>query len=46
MEEEVSINNEKNILCTRENGSKLKMFWRPKLFDTLPESASEWVGGG
>ena len=24
--EKLSINNEKNILCTRENGSKLKMF--------------------
>ena len=26
IEEKISINNEKNILCTRENGSKLKMF--------------------
>ena len=32
----------KTILCTSENGengSKLKMFWRPKLFDILPDSA-------
>ena len=27
----------KNILCTRKNGSKLKMFWRQKLFDILPD---------
>ena len=37
IEEKISINNEKNILCTRENGSKLKMFWRVKLFDILPD---------
>ena len=26
IEEKIYINNEKNILCTRENGRKLKMF--------------------
>ena len=26
IEEKISINNEKNMLCTRENGSKLQMF--------------------
>ena len=26
IEEKISINNEKNILCTRENGSKWKCF--------------------
>ena len=36
-EEKISINNEKNILCTRANDSKLKMFWRPKCFDILPD---------
>ena len=37
IEEKHSINNEKNILCTRENGSRLKMFSRPKHFDILPD---------
>ena len=49
-EEKISINNEnKNILCTRENGRKLKMFWRPKHFDTLPDliqPLSQGVGEG
>ena len=35
----------KDILSIRENGSKLKMFWRSKLFDILPDSAFESVGG-
>ena len=42
IEEKISINNEKNHTSTSENGengSKLKMFWRPKLFDILPDSA-------
>ena len=43
-EEKISINNEKNILCTRQNGSKMQMFGRSKLFDTLSDSAFEWVG--
>ena len=50
IEEKISVNNEKkNILCTREKGSKLKMFWKPKLFDILPDlihPLSRGVGGG
>ena len=38
MEEKISINNGKNMLCTKENDSKLKMFWRPKRWDILPDS--------
>ena len=29
----------KKTLCTRENGTKLKMFRRPKPFDILPDSS-------
>ena len=43
IEEKISINNEKNMLCTRENGSKLQMFWRPKLFWHFTRF-SLWVG--
>ena len=32
IEQKISLKNEKNMLYTRENGNKLKMFWRPKLF--------------
>ena len=32
----------KNIACTGENDGKMKMFRRPKLFDTLSDSASKW----
>ena len=39
IEEKISLNNEKNMLYTRKNGNKLKMFWRPKPFDILPDSA-------
>ena len=47
IEEKVSMNNEKkDIICTRENGNRLKMFGRPKLFDTLSDSASECVRVG
>ena len=31
----------KNILCTREKGGRLKIFCRPKLFETLPDSNFE-----
>ena len=43
IEEKISINNEKNMLCARENGSKLQMFWRPKLFWHFTRF-SLWVG--
>ena len=42
VEEKVSINNKKNKIFTSKNGSKLKMFWRLKLFDTLSDSVSDW----
>ena len=29
------------MTCTKENGSKLKMFGIPKLVDTLSDSASD-----
>ena len=41
MEKKISINNEKNTLCTKENDIKLKIFSRPKLFDTLLNSTFE-----
>ena len=36
----------KEIICTRKNGSKLNMFWRPKLFDNLLNPVFKWGGGG
>ena len=34
------------MLYRNENGNKLKMLWRPKLFDILSDSESESGGGG
>ena len=46
IEEKLLIDYDKNTIWTGENGSKLKMFWQPKLFDTLPNLVFEWGGGG
>ena len=45
IEEKLLIDYDKNTIWTGENGSKLKMFWQPKLFDTLPNLVFEWGGG-
>ena len=49
IEEKISLNNEKKMLYTRENGSKLEMFWRPNFFDILSDfilSSALELGGG
>ena len=43
IEEKVSINNRKNIRCTKENDSTLKIFWKLKLSDTLSYLSCEWL---
>ena len=42
IDEKILINNEKNILCTRESSSTLKIICRPKILHTLPDSTFEW----
>ena len=44
IEEKLLIDYDKNTIWTGENGSKLKMLWQPKLFDTLPNLVFEWGG--
>ena len=43
IEEKVSINNRKNIRCTKENDSTLKIFWKLKLSETLSYLSCEWL---